>query len=87
MYCMTIYNNIIIKKKHLTYLNECKQHAPTVVKHIVLYSFETFGMGNDKVILHDLLSVLHILPTLQQWLNAVSKFPLNDKKLHLRIQT
>lgn len=38
-------------------------------------------MGNDKVILHDFLSVLHILPTLQQWLNAVSKFPLNDKKV------
>jgi hypothetical protein len=59
--------------KNKIYLNESKQQAPTVFKHMSLCSEATLNIGNDKVILQDFLSVLHDFPMLQQWFNVFSK--------------
>lgn len=58
-----------------TYLNECKQQAATKFKHIVLCSIATFNKGNDRVILQDFFSLLHVFPVSQQRFNIYSMFP------------
>lgn len=63
------------RRKKKCYLNESKQQAPTVVRQIVLCSRRTFDKGNDRVMLHDFLSVYHDFPMSQQRLNVLSKFP------------
>lgn len=68
------------------YLNESKQHAPTVFKHISLCSIATLNIGNDKVILQDFFSVLHVFPTLQQWFNVFSKFPAMYTRQNTRVK-